>query len=152
MNKETRKEALERDAHECQLSKQFGIAELSGVECVEEKEVHHKTYERYNEEEPDDLIVVCRRCHDFLTSYIRGLRYSIRNGDLKLGDVVTASSVVTQEKTRNEDVELQNYGSRATNPAQRIVGRSIIRGNNLDLKDFKEASEDRIGLGGDGEA
>ena len=55
MDRETRREVIERDKNECQLSLQYGIARLSGVPCVEEKEVHHKTYERFNEEELDDL-------------------------------------------------------------------------------------------------
>lgn len=150
MNQETRKEVVKRDKGECQLSKLFGIAHLSGVPCVEEKEVHHKTYERYGKEESGDLIVVCRRCHDFLTSYIRGLRYDLRNGDLKPEDVATVESVVTQERIRHEDFELSDYRGRTIDPAQRIAGRPAVRGNDLDLKDFKEASQDRIGPRRDG--
>lgn len=148
-----RKEIIKRDKDECQLSKLFGIAHLSGVPCVEEKEAHHKTYERFNEEEPEDLIVVCRRCHDFLTSYIRGLRYSIRNGDLKPEDVARGElSMVTQERVRHEDFEFQNYRSRTTNPAQRVAGRPTIRRNKVDLEDFPQASQNRSRPGGDGKA
>ena len=152
MNQETRREVIKRDKGECQLSKLFGIAHLSGVSCIDELEVHHKTYERFNEEELDDLVIVCRRCHDFLTSYIRGLRYSIRNGDLKPGDVQTVEPLVTQERNRNEDLELSDNGSRAVDPAQWITGRSSLRRDNPDLKDFTEASEDRSRPRGDGEA
>ena len=152
MDQETRKEVIKRDKNECQLSKLFGVAHLSGVSCVEEKEVHHNIYERFNEEEQGDLIVVCRRCHDFLTSYIRGLRYSIRNGDLKLGDVETVVPVVTQKRIRNEDLELSDYRGRTIDPAQRIAGRSTIRRNEVDLKDFAEATKDRGRPRGNGEA
>lgn len=152
MNQERRKEVIKRDKNECQLSKLFGIAELSGVSCVAEKEVHHKTYERFNEEKLDDLVIVCRRCHDFLTSYIRGLRYSIRNGDLKLGDVTTVSSVVTQERIRNENLEFSDNGSSAANSAQRVIGRPIIRRDKVDLKDFAETTKDRGRLRRNGEA
>lgn len=155
MNQETRKEVVKRDKNECQLSKLFGIAHLSGVPCIEEKEVHHKTYKRARDEteEPDDLIVVCRRCHDFLTSYIRSLRYSMRNGDLKLEDVATVmESVVTQERSRNEYPELSDYGRRSADPAQRIASRSTLRRDQVDLKDFKETSQDRGRSGGNGKA
>jgi len=152
MNQTTHKLVIERDDNECQLSEIFGIAHLSGVPCVKEKEVHHKTYERFNEEELDDLIVVCRRCHDFLTSYIRGLRYSIRNGDLKLEDAQTVEPLVTQERNRNEDLELSDNGSSATDPAQWIAGRSALRRNDLDLQDFPETTKDGSRSRGDGTA
>ena len=36
------------------------VCEASGVEL----HVHHKTYERRGEEPPDDLIVLCKDCHE----------------------------------------------------------------------------------------
>ncbi len=79
----TRKDRLELDANECQLSKLFGIAELSGIECVKRKEVHHKTYRNSGSETVEDLVTVCVRCHDYITSYVRSLRYSRREYDVK---------------------------------------------------------------------
>lgn len=81
-NPKTRKARLELDNYECQLSKLFGIAELSGKPCSEEMEVHHITYERYSEEEVEDLVTVCRRCHDILTDAIRSERYTATRKDL----------------------------------------------------------------------
>ena len=51
MNAKANRARLELDNHECQLSKLFGIAELSGKPCSEDLEVHHITYERYGHEE-----------------------------------------------------------------------------------------------------
>lgn len=50
---EVRAAALERAGHRCQLC-------YSKVRL----EVHHRTYERLGHEEPDDLIVLCSRCHE----------------------------------------------------------------------------------------
>jgi len=152
MNQKTRKTALERDSHECQLSKLFGIAHLSGVPCIKELEVHHITYERFNEEEESDLIVVCQRCHEFLTSYIRGLRYSIRNGKLIPEDVMGGELLMaTQERIRNEDLELPNYGRQPTNNAQWFTRRPSVRGDKVNLEDFPQAAKDRGRLRRDGE-
>jgi len=35
-------------------------------------DVHHKTYERWGEESLDDLIAVCRKCHDWIHGKIYG--------------------------------------------------------------------------------
>jgi len=75
MKKELRESILERDDHTCQLDKIFGISELTGVPCSEELEVHHKTYDRAGDEDPEDLIIVCKRCHELLTDGIRRERY-----------------------------------------------------------------------------
>lgn len=124
MNKESRKAVFERDNFECQLSKLFGIAHLSGVECVEEKEAHHKTYERYGNEEAEDLIVVCRRCHDFLTSYIRGLRYSRRSETIIEDNVESGLPVKTLEKySGNPDVSFD--GDQPANMPQWAIGRPL---------------------------
>jgi len=50
--KEKRKVALDRAHHRCQL-------------CNSPKflEVHHRTYERFGDELPEDLTVLCQDCH-----------------------------------------------------------------------------------------
>lgn len=151
MEKEVRRAVIERDGNECQLSKIFGIAHLSGVPCTEQKEVHHKTYENFNKEKPEDLITVCRRCHDVLTSYIRGLRY-FENAELKLDDTETSLSTVSPERPRNEDIELPDYGSQPIDNAQRTTRRLLKRRFDPNLKDSKKASENRRRFGRDGEA
>lgn len=96
----TRKERLELDAHECQFSKLFGIATLSGVECVKRKEAHHISYINAGKETTEDLITVCVRCHDFITGYIRALRYSRREYTTENIKIETVESK-TQRKRRN---------------------------------------------------
>lgn len=48
-----RKKALDRSGHKCSL--------CSGTNRLD---VHHRTYERLGEEAPEDLTVLCRRCHE----------------------------------------------------------------------------------------
>jgi len=67
---------LQRDKSECQLSKLFGITELSKKPCTEDLELHHITYARYGCERIEDVITVCVRCHDVLTNAIRKERYA----------------------------------------------------------------------------
>jgi len=72
---DSQKEAIKkRDNYECQFSKKFGIANLTGVPCSEELEVHHKTYSKRLR--LSDGITVCKRCHDLLTDLIRRERNS----------------------------------------------------------------------------
>jgi len=129
MNKKARNEVLERDNQECQLSKMFGISHLSGVPCVEELEVHHITYERYGQEKTDDLITVCRRCHDFLTNYIRLLRFTHKNQHLKPDDSNDENSwpMVETEKIRNGDIDFQAGRIDTDANAQREISRSAGR-------------------------
>jgi hypothetical protein len=63
-----RKKVLARDNHQCQT----WLAHTGPLE------VHHKTYENLGDEPLSDLITVCRRCHEQLTSVIRADRYSTR--------------------------------------------------------------------------
>ena len=55
--RERRKEVIERNAGLC-------------YRCLsaEIKDVHHVTYERIGHEGPDDLIGVCRPCHEYLSA------------------------------------------------------------------------------------
>lgn len=46
--------ALETAGYRCQVCNSFGPI----------LDVHHRTYERYGHEEPGDLTVLCRTCHD----------------------------------------------------------------------------------------
>ena len=99
LDPQTRKERLELDNRECMFSQLFGIAELSGVECVKRLEVHHITYRNSGKETVEDLITVCARCHDFMTGYIRTLRYSRREHTTK--DIEIEVESKTQRKIRN---------------------------------------------------
>jgi len=53
--KQKRAAALERAQHRCEVC---GFSKWS-----RQLEVHHKTYERFTKEMPDDLMVVCAECH-----------------------------------------------------------------------------------------
>lgn len=43
----------------------------------EHLQVHHRTYERIGEEEPDDLCVLCEDCHHGYHAYVRSLRWEL---------------------------------------------------------------------------
>ena len=87
MDEALRKAVYERDKNECQLSRLFGISELSGKPCSARMEVHHKTYERYGRERLSDVILVCTRCHDYITSAVRQERYLRRLSEGKITPV-----------------------------------------------------------------
>ena len=98
LDPELRKEILERDNYECQFAKIFGIVELSGVPCVERKEVHHISYQNFGNETVDDLIVCCARCHDVITTYVRTLRFSTR--ELKVIETISKSNERPTERKK----------------------------------------------------
>jgi len=130
MNGKTRKAVLERDGHECQLSKLFGITELSGKPCSEDLELHHITYERYGHESTDDLIVVCARCHDILTDAIRRERYAIRQTSLEDGQSVTGLCPGSgrKGKTNERDIEV-SPGMAKGNQQSVALGVSLVFGS-----------------------
>lgn len=71
-----RRRIRKRDNMECQFNRWTGIAELSGVPCSDEFEVHHITYKNAKEnggdgEKDEDLILMCTRCHDLVTNWVR---------------------------------------------------------------------------------
>lgn len=70
--REKRKDRLQIDGNKCRtcLSK-------------ERLEVHHVTYERFGNENLDDLITLCRDCHEAITNSIRNRRYEDDNIFLK---------------------------------------------------------------------
>jgi 5-methylcytosine-specific restriction endonuclease McrA len=47
------------------LKRARGLCEL--CQDHEAREAHHTTYERIGEEKPDDLVALCRRCHQHVT-------------------------------------------------------------------------------------
>src|SRR3989337_4109483 len=100
---EVRRKVLERDHYQCQFNQLFGIEHLSGVPCAEELEVHHKTYVSYGSETSEQLITVCVRCHDFITNYVRGLRFAAQPRDVSRSEEDTAAGVNT-ERNEGEDI------------------------------------------------
>jgi hypothetical protein len=79
LNKELRQRILERDDYACQLgailANQFGLSTLGMTPCDDKLQAHHKTYIRAGCELDSDLITVCQRCHDILTSLHREAGY-----------------------------------------------------------------------------
>ena len=123
-NVKVRREALERDNHECQYSKLFGIAHLSGSPCSDKLEVHHITYKRYGCEDVADLITVCSRCHDLITNNVRELRYGQRDHDFDIDSIVHPEIKRTERKIPNEQDNSKTDRNRPTYNAQRVTRRS----------------------------
>jgi 5-methylcytosine-specific restriction endonuclease McrA len=51
--------------HDRTIKRARGLCELCGQH--EAREAHHTTYERIGEERPDDMMALCRRCHQHVT-------------------------------------------------------------------------------------
>lgn len=143
MDHNLRKLRLEKDGHECQLSKLFGISRLSGKPCTKDLEVHHVRYPKKEGEQEAicDLITVCVRCHDILTDAIRRERYSTRDPQLNEhpGRVMTTDN--RERRTRNEHIELQDCRNFPTVDAQWSTGRSSKRVDSEDKGDFRQEKE-----------
>ena len=62
-----RDQVLERDGHTCRT-----------CGATEELEVHHASYHHLGDEPLEDLITLCRVCHEAITCSIRERRYAGR--------------------------------------------------------------------------
>jgi hypothetical protein len=51
--------------HDRTIKRARGLCELCGQHAA--REAHHTTYERIGEERLDDMIALCRRCHQHIT-------------------------------------------------------------------------------------
>jgi len=121
---------LEKDNHECQVSKLLGIAHLSGKPCTEDLDIHHITYDRYGHENINDVITVCTRCHDFLTNFIRSERFSINLPQNDTGFSELCSENIPDNKPQRsinnvEEKKLQINGDKSIYPTQRRHGPSV---------------------------
>ena len=123
VNQKTRDEVLERDNHTCQLGLLFGIARLSGAECTDRLEVHHKHYDTYGSEITEDLITVCSRCHDIITGYVRGLRFGLR-ADYSVEPEHESEVGVRHQEKHDEQHYVPHEGNSAAVDAQQQIGRS----------------------------
>lgn len=79
-----RREVLKRDNKQCQTC-------LSG----EDLEVHHKSYEHLGNEPLEDLITLCKHCHEAITSSIRFRRY-VKKG-IKMSTGLDAKNIEVSE-------------------------------------------------------
>ena len=123
MNDKIKKARLDLDKHECQLSKLFGIASLSGKPCSDELQVHHISYERCGHEPIGDLITVCTRCHDVLTDAIRRERYSVNLTQHGEGIAGQCPDSGQEGKKNVREIELQDCRSGTADYAQWQVGK-----------------------------
>lgn len=51
--------------HDRTIKRAKGTCELCGQH--EAREAHHTTYERIGQERPEDMVALCRRCHQHIT-------------------------------------------------------------------------------------
>jgi len=149
MNPQLRKQVLARDEYQCQLSKLFGITELTGAPCSEDLEVHHI---RYGRDVPEDLTTVCKRCHELLTDAIREIRFAARRTQIDSPDSPKLPTPLARidEEARHERIEVQVDGYDAFAVAQRSAcesNESVRKGNE---KSLIEACQNGRGLRGDG--
>ena|SRR5215203_2050804 len=108
-------------------------------------EVHHRpsSYRKIpNESIHDDLVTLCSRCHDLITSAIRSDRF----GRQKLPpiEVVTTVSVRTEESQHgmaNTSVHIDIIGT--THHAQRPDGKSPQSLQPGNEEGFRQAQQDR---------
>jgi 5-methylcytosine-specific restriction endonuclease McrA len=70
--REKRRRVLERDGYRCQVWRQHVATE-----------VHHKTYARLGHEPLEDLISLCRACHEAITAGLRRERHRVRRPPLQ---------------------------------------------------------------------
>lgn len=86
---------LERDNHECQTCLHKGEHyPLQG---------HHKTYERFGNEDPYDLIILCKSCHEAITNVIRERRYARVNPDDIVQTIEQSSEKFIGSKRRDDE-------------------------------------------------
>ena len=143
MKKEVRRAVIERDDHRCQLDKEYGISGLTGVPCSERLEVHHKTYERQGSERASDLITVCQRCHDVITSGIRAERAKARLHKLKLvpKGIIAKFPPRLGRRKDVQNIEIPSYKRSAADSPQRTGSRPEVGNQSAEGVDPCESSQ-----------
>jgi len=63
-----RRAELAAAGHRCRICN----SSVDGLEC------HHRSYQNFGHENPDDLTALCPPCHRLVTNHQRGLRYARR--------------------------------------------------------------------------
>jgi len=130
LNKKAQQARLKLDNYECQLSRLFGIAALSGKPCSAELQIHHISYERCGHEPIGDLITVCTRCHDVLTDAIRRERYSVNLTQHGEGIAGQCPDSGQEGKKNVRKIELQDCPEMAKGNQQSVaLGIVIVFGS-----------------------
>ena len=134
--KKKRKARLEIDGHKCRLCDEDGTRFRL--------EVHHRpdSYKLIpNESIESDLLTVCSRCHDVITSAIREDRYDGREIEIP----ITTNSILERMEIRhglaNNTIQIDRISP--SNNAQRADSRSIKQMVTFDKADFVKKEKDR---------
>lgn len=103
---------LDRDGYECRT-------------CTSKSdlEVHHRTYERFGNEELGDLVTLCHECHEAITNVFRNRRYE--NLTYEPSEVLRKTPAMENEENENGDTNIEVQTHRRITPtyAQRTTGR-----------------------------
>lgn len=135
--KATRKRILERDNNHCML-----------CHSEERLEVHHNSYENLFNESDDDLVTLCRECHERVTNFQRSKRYSKRiHVPEEISTIILRRKEVRHGTT---EISLQDTRSSTIDTAQRTTRGPNILIHEGDETTFKQAGENGRGPGGDG--
>src|SRR5262245_60175292 len=89
-----REQCLARDGYRCRL-----------CNSPDALQAHHRTYDRFEKEELDDLTTLCEPCHDLVTDHQRRLRYATR--ELPPVQEVTVSTVVYMFGSGHKEIALE---------------------------------------------
>lgn len=86
--------------------KRARLFKLRGRACeqcasVDDLEVHHKTYERFGDEDDDDLCVLCEECHEKEHARQASMRHIIKE-ERRARDAWTWTPPVAQRPQREE--------------------------------------------------
>ncbi len=109
----------EIDGHRCQTCMHDGT--------LWRLEVHHKTYERFKDEDVDrDLITLCVQCHEAVTCVIRSRRY---DGQPVQVCFVSDDSISRKDVSYGmDDLDLQDHRRRPVDHAQRGSRKPVEQG------------------------
>lgn len=142
--RDKRKQRLEIDGHRCRLCDEDGSRH--------QLEVHHRpsSYAKIpNESVQDDLITVCSRCHNLITSSIREDRYGIR----EIEQTIITTNVLARQEIKYHGMansEIPIDFQRPVDNAQRPTCRPQMQVDKIEQADFIQARKDRRGPRGNG--
>lgn len=70
------------------------------VECEKTPfDLHHRHYDNFTEEKLEDVVLLCRSCHEAITSRIRFARYAAGDRSMEMQEFIGAEKVL-EEKYR----------------------------------------------------
>jgi hypothetical protein len=88
---EIRKQAIERDGGACRC-----------CEETEDLECHHRHYRNWGQERLEDVVMLCRQCHDSITSRLRSERYQGRSHTTTDTARITPNGIIDKKMTYDE--------------------------------------------------